>query len=88
MNLRALKRLQRLQRVHTIRVPFATWTPWAGGSCPLATETGVLALLRDGTVRRGRAGEWCWQHDAAPDGWEPDDIVAFRLASAPVVGAA
>lgn len=78
MTRRALQRLRRLG---------AAWTAWAGGSCPLAAGTRVVALLRDGSLRRGRAGEWSWSHDHEPDGFqEPDEIVAFRVRAPALSG--
>ena len=70
--------MSRLALLQLARAPLGMWTTWTGGVCPVNPWTGVTVLLRDGSTRRGLAGEYGWAHDAAPDGWEPDDIVAYR----------
>ena len=71
MTRRAIQRLRRLG---------AAYTAWTGGGCPLATGDRVVTLLRDGSLRRGLAGDWSWAHDFIPDGFqEPDEIVGFRV---------
>ena len=71
--------MSRLALLQLSRAPHGMWRIWAGGACPVDPWTGVTVLLRDGSTRRGLAGEYGWAHDAAPDGWEPDDIVAYRV---------
>ncbi len=64
------------------RVRSANWQTWAGrGAMPVPAHTEVAVLLRNGSVQVSRAGALCWQWDLAPDGADPEDIVAFRIRS-------
>ena len=64
------------------RVHSANWQTWAGrGAMPVAAHADVAVLLRNGSVQVSRAGALCWQWDLAPDGADPEDIVAFRVRS-------
>lgn len=59
----------------------ATWVTWPGRTCapPEAVATPVAVLFRNGAVETGFAGDFSWTHDVAPDGEDPEDIVAYRV---------
>lgn len=57
------------------RIP-AEWKDWTGGDRPLPPETPVEIKTRDGVIRRNRAGDCSWKHDANYVNY--GDIVAYR----------
>lgn len=66
--------LQQAERART-----ANWITWEGkGPRPVAANTKVTVLSRDGAAHQGIAGQWCWSWLDLPDFWEPDDIIAYR----------
>lgn len=53
----------------------STWTLWTGGPCPVARDTRVDLVLRDGTeIEHQRACDWSWSHFN-----DHDDITRYRV---------
>ena len=52
---------------------------WHGGARPVQPDVFVTVIRRDGFCFHGRAGQWSWLHDKAPDGCDPEDITAYTV---------
>lgn len=56
------------------------WVEWAGGKCPVATNTAVDVKFRNGTIAPDfPAGDWGWRWIYDAHEHNPGDIVAYRV---------
>jgi hypothetical protein len=57
----------------------AGWIEWKGGNCPLAAETNVQIMCRDGDTSVRQPAGWCdWQHGGEGE-HDAYDIIAYRV---------
>lgn len=63
------------------------WIEWAGGECPVDTDTRVAVRFRDAPesiIQNETAGFWQWERAdvRGPLADAGDDIIAYRVISA------